>query len=168
MNVWPLVFTYRGVIRGNGFTARIHAISRVLAEEQEDGGIWLNGVEPGGIATGGSDFDSAHANLKRMFYDIACDAADEAGGFDGFREEMDRFFGDVDRPVNETWRAAWVASRQGRLDSAPVAALERFTGLKTVAGIDVEELPAEAPADPPKVAKPAPAPASDLQLAVAA
>ena len=173
MNVWPLVFSYRGVIRGNGFTARLHAISRVLAEEQEDGSIWMNGAEPGGIAIGGEDFDSAHANLKRMFHDIAWDAAEEADDLDSFRAEMDRFFRDIDQPVNAAWQAAWEANRQGQLDCEPVAALERFTGLQTAAGIDVEKLPspAELPAgrsvnDPPRATKPEPA--SDRQLAIAA
>ena len=175
MNVWPLVFSYRGVIRGAGFTARIHAVSRVLAEEQEDGSIWLNGAEPGGVAIGGDDFDSAHVKLKAMFNDIVWDTAEEAVDLDGFREAMDRFFRDVDRPVNAQWQTAWMANRQGDLDCELVEMLKRFTGQETATLLDIVPLshPVEqsteivAGGDQPKPVSKA-APASDLQLAVAA
>ncbi len=169
MNVWPLVFSYRSVIRTEGFTAKIHAVSRVLAEEQEDGSIWLNGAEPGGFAAGGEDFDAAHTNLRAAFHSIVRDTAEEAETFDVFFAEMDRFLRDGDRTATEQWRQAWLANREGRLDREPVGLLKELRGQETATLMDVVrfEPPQVDPAQKPAAASKA-APASDQQLAVAA
>ena len=95
IRAWPLVFSYRGIMIGNGFKVIVDARCRVLAEEQENkGGIWMNGAQPGGFAAGGDDIDSAHQALKTMFLNILRDTAEEASNFAAFQDEMNRFFAD--------------------------------------------------------------------------
>ena len=53
-SAWPLIFTYRGNVFGDRYIASVSAVSRVLGI-QEDDGIWLSGVQPGGLAAGGTD-----------------------------------------------------------------------------------------------------------------
>lgn len=59
-NAWPLIFTYRGNVFGHRYIASVSAVSRVLGI-QEDDGIWLSEVQPGGVAAGGPMF----GNLAR-------------------------------------------------------------------------------------------------------
>ena len=55
---WPLVFTYRGVVKGSGFSALVDVTSRVLAEERETD-VWLDGAQPGGFAVACADLKAA-------------------------------------------------------------------------------------------------------------
>lgn len=138
--VWPLVFSYRGLVGGNGFSAIVDAVCRVLAEEQDAGGIWMNGAEPGGFAAGGDDIDSAHAALAKMFRDILIDTAEEADGFDAFRSEMNRFFDDLDRGVNRAWLKAWEDNRKGTLDCEPLQWMIRATGDENRSRVRIERV----------------------------
>lgn len=138
--VWPLVFSYRGLVRGNGFSAIVDAVCRVLAEEQDSGGIWMNGAEPGGFAAGGDDIDSAHAAFTKMFRDILTDTAEEMDGFDGFRNEMTRFFEDIDRGVNRAWLKAWEDNRKGTLDCEPLQWMIRATGDENRSRVQIERV----------------------------
>ena len=144
--VWPLVFSYRGLVSGNGFSAIVDAVCRVLAEEQDSGGIWMNGAEPGGFAAGGNDIDSAHVALTKMFRDILADTAEEAAGFDAFSSEMNRFFQDIDRGVNRAWLKAWKDNRNGTLDCEPLQWMIRATGDENRSRVRIEQVRASASA----------------------
>lgn len=145
--VWPLVFSYRGLVSGSGFSAIVDAVCRVLAEEQDSGGIWMNGAEPGGFASGGDDIDSAHVALSKMFRDILIDAAEEADSFDAFRGEMNRFFEDIDRGVNKAWIKAWEDNRKGTLDCEPLQLMIRATGDENRPKVKIERIQASGSAD---------------------
>ena len=137
MRAWPLVFTYRGVVGGAGFSALVDVKSRVLAEEQEAGLIWMDGAQPGGFAIGGKDVRSAYEALKGMFRGILEDMAEESVNFEAFHAAMQRFFDDVDASVSAEWTKHWRASQKNELDCEPVNWMGRMRGAATRPSIEV-------------------------------
>jgi hypothetical protein len=122
---WPLVFSYRGRVKGKRFTAKVICASRVLAEQLPDGELWLSGSEPGWFAAGGASLKEADTNLKKMFHGILLDKAKEAPDFPIFRESLLIAFDDADRLVRKEWVDAWIANKDGKLDCTQLGELPR-------------------------------------------
>ena len=141
LRAWPLVFTYRGRVQGNGFTAVVDAVSRILAEEQVGNRIWMSGAQPGGFAAGGEGLDGAYAALKEMFRNMLLDTAEEAADFTTFRDELDRFFKDPDHLVAKQWQDVWTANRRGELDCGPADRLLRVKGDEQLPTVEITEVP---------------------------
>ena len=114
-NAWPLIFTYRGNVFGHQYIASVSSISRVLAI-QEDDGIWLSGVQPGGIAAGGTDVWQACVAYRKAFVGILADIASSVGDFPAFQAEAARMLEERDEAAFEDWAAAVEANRRNRLD----------------------------------------------------
>ena len=93
---WPLIFTYRGNVFGQGYIASVSAVSRVLGI-QEEVGIWLSGVQPGGIAAGGQDLWEARVTFQQAFVGVLADIASSVGDFPAFQAEVARFPGGTRR-----------------------------------------------------------------------
>ena len=107
---WPLIFTYKGNVFGRGFIASIHAVSRILGVWEDDG-IWLSGVQPGGMAAGGKDIPAAYTDLRNTFLGILADIASTADTYEAFRAEVERFFDERDETAMADWNAAVAAYR---------------------------------------------------------
>ena len=112
---WPLIFTYRGNVFGHGYIASVAAVSRVLGI-QEDDGIWLSGVQPGGPAAGGTDVWEACAAYRKAFVGVLADFASSVGDFPAFQAEAARMLAERDEAAFEDWTAAVDANRRNRLD----------------------------------------------------
>ena len=56
----PLIFTYRDLVYGTGILAEVRVRGRVLAVTEQDG-VWMYGVNPGGLAAPGATIPEAHA-----------------------------------------------------------------------------------------------------------
>ena len=119
---WPLIFTYRGNVFGQGYIASVSAVSRVLGV-RDDGGVWLSGVQPGGVAAGGEDLREARAAFRKAFIGILADIASTAGDFSAFQAEVARFLAERDDVALEDWAAAVEAKRNNRLDCAQIEGL---------------------------------------------
>ena len=63
MPQYPLLFGYRDLVMGNGFMAGVTTEGRALLVD-EDGGAWMYGVNPGGVAAGGHDHGAAAAAFR--------------------------------------------------------------------------------------------------------
>ena len=158
---WPLVFSYRGRVKGQGFAARVICAVRVLAERQADGELWLSGSEPGWFAAGGATLQEANASLKTTFHGILLDKAEEASDFAIFRENLLVAFRDADRLVRKEWVAAWIANKDGKLDCTPMEQLPRVVEEDASVWVDVVETrPRSGRAPEPR--------GEDVQYAVAA
>jgi predicted RNase H-like HicB family nuclease len=59
---------------------------------QKDGGYWMYGVNPGGVAGGGESREAAFNDLKQAYLSGLFDVALEATTFEAFRGEVERFF----------------------------------------------------------------------------
>jgi predicted RNase H-like HicB family nuclease len=112
---YPLLFSRRELVEGNGFVAGVSVSGRALLEEEGEGEFWVEGVNPGGLSAQGSTPSDALAefcsSLKAVLFDIAAEARD----FDGFREEVIRFFNDVSVPALKDWETAVEQVRAGRI-----------------------------------------------------
>lgn len=112
---WPLVFTYRGNVSGHRYIASVSAVSRVLGI-QEDDGVWLSGVQPGGIAAGGADVREACAAYRKAFVGVLADIASSVGDFREFRTEAARLLAERDDAAFEDWTVAVEGIRTSRIE----------------------------------------------------
>jgi len=111
---YPILFGYRDLIGGRGFVAFVQANGRALLTEDAEN-AWLYGVNPGGIAGGGSSRDDAVRRFKDSYLSVLYDIAAEAQSFDEFKQEVERFFYDVHEPNEREWSAAHAAVKSGDL-----------------------------------------------------
>ena len=114
-NAWPLIFTYRGNVFGHRYIASVSAVSRVLGI-QEDDGIWLSGVQPGGVAAGGTNVWEACEAYRKTFVGVLADIASSVGDFAAFQAEAARMLAERDDAAFEDWTAAVEDNRRNRLD----------------------------------------------------
>lgn len=112
--VWPIVFTHRGTILGNGFLANIELRGRLLAMPELEG-VWLYGVTPGALSLGATTLNDASAELRDMLTRLFIDFAHEAPDFDGFKATVEKFFAESDAETEADWNAAVASVRAGRV-----------------------------------------------------
>jgi len=116
MTHYPLLFARRERVEGNGFIARVGVSGRVLLTE-EDGEFWVEGVNPGGMAANGKSANEALAQFCQDYLAVLFDIASDAKDFDGFREEVKRFFDDTSRPALREWEEAVQQVKAGEVDA---------------------------------------------------
>lgn len=104
MKCYPLVFSFRDLIAGNGFVAAVAMDGHVLLSEEE-GGFWMYGVQPGSVAAGDVQRDSAFKAFKDSYLSVLFDIAAEATTFEQFDEKVKVFFAQVNEPNAKDW--AW-------------------------------------------------------------
>lgn len=127
----PLIFTYRDLVYGTGFLADIRVRGRVLAVTEQDG-VWMYGVNPGGLAASGSTIPEAHAAFRRSFRAVLFDIAEDASGFDDFTAQTRQFVNEATTAVEVAWQEAVEAHRASRF-------------VLGTAAREMERLPAETP-----------------------
>lgn len=116
MKRYPLLFSLHELVEGEGWIASVHFAGRVLAEDERDtgDGWWMQGVNPGAIVQGGETLFEAFARyrdtLRRYLKDVAIDAM----SFEGFREEIIRFFHECDSDTERAWDEAVREIRAGK------------------------------------------------------
>ena len=116
----PLFFRYRDVVFGRGFAATIATTGRALCVREGDEFV-MAGVEPGGMAVGGSTREEAQETFRRSFTLVLFDIAAEATSFQAFKDEVERFVHQTAPATLEEWRLAVDASRQTVSASVDVA-----------------------------------------------
>jgi hypothetical protein len=83
---YPLVFSFRDAVSGNGFVAHVAVCGRVLLTDEGDGDIWMFGVQPGGVAGGGCNRSEAFREFKKSYLSVFFDIAAEAASFEDFEQ----------------------------------------------------------------------------------
>lgn len=117
----PFVFAFRDNIIGNGYVANVSLDGRALMEVNDSvpgiPDVWLYGVQPGGVASGGDIGDTAaFAAFKKSYLGVLYDIAADARTFDEFNVEAIRFLNEIN-PSASTGRKRW--SRRARITMAP-------------------------------------------------
>ena len=120
MKHYPILFTFRNKISGNGFLAKVAVHGKSLAVEEE-GGWWMYGVEPGDLAAGGATFNDAQAAFRKTFTAILFDIAEETEDFKSFKAEVAKFFRGVNQPTEQEWQAAVLEVRAGRITADAIS-----------------------------------------------
>ena len=102
---YPILFSHRDLVAGNGFVAFVAADGHALLTH-EDAGCWLYGVTPGGIAGGGLRWAEAVREFKKSYLSVLFDIAGEADSFGDFQRQVEAFFHEVNEPNREAWDVA--------------------------------------------------------------
>src|SRR5438046_1878867 len=102
---YPIVFTVKRMIAGNGFLVGVIARGRALMLQEEEG-YWVSGVNPCSVAGGGSDPKSAFCAFRDGYVSVLFDIASEARTFDAFKAEAEAFFNSVNSQTDAEWHAA--------------------------------------------------------------
>ncbi|MGH7264716.1 MAG: hypothetical protein ACREMB_07650 [Candidatus Rokuibacteriota bacterium] len=109
-----LLFTFRDKVSGNDFLADVTAHGRALAVQDADE-WWTYGVEPGGLAGGGTTILEAHGEFRKTFTAVLFQLAEEAKDFWAFKEAVQAFFKEIDPSEAEAWTAAVAEVRSGQV-----------------------------------------------------
>jgi len=116
MTQYPLLFGRRELVEGNGFVARVAFSGRALLVD-EDGECWVEGINPGGFAASGKSPSEALAEFGSAFRAVLLDIASDAGTFQDFRDEVQRFFEEANVPASREWEEAVRRVKAGQLDA---------------------------------------------------
>jgi hypothetical protein len=99
----PLFFTFRESIACEGFKATVVAAGRLLARFEE-GGVWLDGVNPGAIAEGGATLPEAIGAFRATFREVIEDLATaNRESFDSFVQAATGWFDYCDEASMAEW-----------------------------------------------------------------
>lgn len=115
MRAIPLYFNLREEARGekgDGFLATVRLRGRIICE-QEDGAIWMSGVNPVGIAQYGDTLAAAYGEFLGALLDAVHDFAGWAGSFVEFRRGFEAFFRNTSSDLEQEWLAARQEIRNG-------------------------------------------------------
>ncbi|HEX4956482.1 MAG TPA: hypothetical protein VF017_24100 [Thermoanaerobaculia bacterium] len=114
MASYPLLFGYHDLVAGNGFVAAVAVDGRALLVDEE-GGAWVYGVNPGGVAAGGADHGAATAAFRTTYRSVLHDIAFDAHSFAEFQQRVHDFCLETNQPTLEDWEAALAAVRRGEV-----------------------------------------------------
>jgi len=110
---YPLMFTFRDAVSGNGFLAGITLSGRALMVEEEDGSWWMYGVRPAGIAEAGATPQEAYFRFRNRYKSVLFDIAEETRDFEAFRKLVEGFYSEPDHDEEKRWEDAFRALRSG-------------------------------------------------------
>ena len=114
MERYPILFSRRELIEGNGFIAAVGVSGRALLFD-ENGESWVEGVNPGGFAAKGASPSEALAAFCEEFRLVLFDIASEAGAFESFKAEVEEFFHETNETALREWEMAVSEVRQGKV-----------------------------------------------------
>lgn len=115
---YPLLFTLRDAISGNGFLAGITISGRALMI-REDGAWCIYGVRPGAIAESGSTPEEAFLKFRERYKSVLFDFAEEYNDFASFKAEVERFYNEPDLEEENRWTEAFRKLRSGEVTPEP-------------------------------------------------
>lgn len=112
MKLYPLVFSFRDTIAGNGFFATVSIDGRAMLSVEDDQDTWIYGVQPGGIAGGNPNRDLAFTEFKNTYINVLRDIAGEAPSFEEFNTRVTSFFNEVNEMNSVEWDSALAEVRK--------------------------------------------------------
>lgn len=111
---WPLLFTYKGPVIGNGFLSHVELCGRILAVPETEG-VWLDGVNPGAFAVGATTLDEANQILRDALTKVFLDFAESTKSFASFKTTVEEFYHKTDDETLTRWEVALKALEAGQL-----------------------------------------------------
>lgn len=112
IDAFPIFFSSRDTVTGNGFVAQVHVSGRAIMYE-EDGRWWMVGVEPGGMAAAGETQAEAYMAFREAVRKVLHDSTHLFDNFDAFRDDVNALMSQVDTNEDSRWQAARAAIRAG-------------------------------------------------------
>jgi hypothetical protein len=138
---YPLMFTLRDIISGEGYLAGITLSGRALMVKEDDGNWWMYGVRPGAIADYGITPQEAFQKFRGRYKDLLFDIAEEASDFGKFKAEVEAFYSQPNPEEETRWTEAFRAIRNGKTEiGAPFDSLNKVSPEKWPSSISVTPL----------------------------
>lgn len=116
---YPLLFTFRDAVSGNGFLAGVTVHGWSLMVKENDEKWWAYGVRPAGLAASGGTPQEAHNNFRTNYTLVLYDMATDAEDFDAFKRAVEGFYSQPDHDEQNRWMAAFEAIRSGKVKIEP-------------------------------------------------
>lgn len=110
---YPIMFTLRDAVSGNGFLAGVTITGRALMTREADEKWWVYGVRPGAIAENGSTPEEAFLRFRNRYKSVLFDIAETSLNYEAFREAVDGFYFQDDAEEEARWQAAFAVIRSG-------------------------------------------------------
>lgn len=137
---YPIMFTFRDVVSGNGFLAGVTLSGRALMVH-EDEAWWIYGVRPGALAEIGQTPQEAFSSFRNTYKTVLFDVAEEFANFESFKEEVERFYHEPDEEEERRWTEAFQDLRSGKTQpEAPFSSLPQEAPEKRPTQISVDRL----------------------------
>lgn len=141
MTHYPIMFTWRDVVSGNGYLAGVTLYGTALVVKEDDGKWWSYGVRPGAIAEWGDTPQETLNKFRERYKIVLYDMAEEASDFATFKTEVERFYTQPDPEEEARWLQAVLAIRHGQVDvESPFDALPRENPEKRPTGVSIQSL----------------------------
>lgn len=118
MAEYPVMFTVRDTVSGNGFLSAV-TLSGWALMVREDEKWWVYGVRPSAIAETGNTPEEAFFRFRNAYKNVLFDAAQLATTYDDFKQEIERFFYEPDKAEEARWLRAVQAIRSGEIQPEP-------------------------------------------------
>ncbi len=115
---WPLLFSYKSRVFGNGYIAEVELCGRLLAELETEG-VWLYGVNPGALAVGAVNLTTANVDLHKALTGVFVDFAESARTFGAFEAAVTKYFYQTDDEAVADWQTAVERVRASATIEAP-------------------------------------------------
>jgi hypothetical protein len=115
---YPVIFTVRDTVSGNGFLAGVTLTGRAIVCS-EDERWWVYGVRPGAIAESGTTPEEAFLRFRNRYKSVLFDFAEGAEKYENFREAVEKFYLQPDEAEENRWLAAFLALRSGKVQPEP-------------------------------------------------
>ena len=115
MKSYPIVFSFRDPIVGNGFVAGVEIVGRAVLTEEDDGDVWVFGVQPGGVAGGDKQIETALRQFKENYLTVLFDLASDANTFHAFKKSVDAFFAQTNKPNEQDWNGLHALVKRGSI-----------------------------------------------------
>ena len=111
MKKWALCYKIDHKVKGEGFSAKVELAGTLLAVQEIEGYVWVDGVRPGAIGDAGANIVEACMNfeitIKEVLEDIAYDV-----DFKKFKEQLDDFFHTEDKFISGQWKEIYDRGKQ--------------------------------------------------------
>jgi|SRR3990172_3594167 len=115
MTNYPLMFTFRDTVSGNGFLAGITLSGRALMAKEGENEWCIYGVRPAAIAETGATPNEAYLRYHNRYKAVLFDMAEEAHDYDAFKKNVESFYSVPDAEEEKRWEDAFKALRCGEV-----------------------------------------------------
>jgi hypothetical protein len=137
MTEFPLLYSFRRAIYGNGFVAGVEIKGHALASVYDDG-LWISAVTPGGFGEGAANLEEARSAFFNALGEILSDFASESASFAEFQAAVGVLAKEVDRAAHLSWTSAVARVRSGNenYNSLPKVSADDWKPTVEVKSID--------------------------------
>ena len=115
---YPVMFTVRDTVSGNGFLAGVTLTGRAIMCK-EDEKWWVYGVRPGAIAESGTTPEEAFLRFRNRYKSVLFDLAEGMESYEKFRGCVEEFYLQPDNEEEARWMGAFHALRSGKVQPEP-------------------------------------------------